>query len=368
MPEQSDDGSGAVGASGDQVHPNFFCQPPPMDLGQASFSEQADWKLGQLKRDCAAEHAVHERHALLHAVAEGITDAIYRSTKVPYLGLEGKVAGIVGIACDITQSNLLQAERDRLLERLRLQIDRLPLAHILIGADGNVVDWNPFAEKTFGYSKEEAVGRSCLELIVPRPVPKRVAAVIRRIWAGDMNAHSINENRTRDGRIITCQWFNTPLMDAAGKFTGVISLAQDITEREQAERRLRTSEERFRQLVGNIEGYFWLSSLDDGQMFYMSPRWEKITGQSCASLYLQPDSWTDLIHPEDRARVRALLQVPLRQQRHLEYRIVRPDGSIRWLHDRAFPVRNQAGQVYRIAGLERRPPVARPLPWKHCPQ
>ena len=139
-----------------------------------------------------------------------------------------------------------EIERDRLLGQLRLQIERLPLAYILFDADYRVLDWNPAAEKVFGYTKEEMVGQVALNVIVPLPVRDQLQDILRRIRAGDMDARSVNENVTKDGRIITCEWFNTPLMDSDGRFVGVISLAQDITERMRAEEALRESEERFR--------------------------------------------------------------------------------------------------------------------------
>ena len=167
-----------------------------------------------------------------------------RDRAFPVHDRDGKLIRMAGIAEDITESKTLQDERDGLLARLRIQIDRLPLAYILIDANGRVVDWNPAAEKTFGYTKEEALGRVCVDLIVPSPVSDHLREIIRRIWAGDMNAHSVNENQMKDGRIITCQWFNTPLIEADGRFVGVISLAQDITDRKRAEEALFESAQR----------------------------------------------------------------------------------------------------------------------------
>ena len=86
------------------------------------------------------------------------------TTKVPYVDGRGRIAGIIGIARDVTEGKRLQADRDRLLDRLRLQIDRLPLACILIDANALVCEWNPAAVRVFGYSKDEAVGRR-----LPRP-------------------------------------------------------------------------------------------------------------------------------------------------------------------------------------------------------
>jgi PAS domain S-box-containing protein len=142
----------------------------------------------------------------------------------------------------------LQRERDRFLERLRLQIDRLPLAYIRVGTDGCVREWNPAAEKLFGYAKEEALGRVGVDLLVPPQASNHVRAIVRRLWAGDRDAHSVNENQTKDGRLLTCEWFNTPLKDEAGRFAGFVSLAQDVTERRRAEKALQENAGRLRAL------------------------------------------------------------------------------------------------------------------------
>jgi PAS domain S-box-containing protein len=85
---------------------------------------------------------------------------------------------------------------------------------------------------------------------------------------------------------------------------------------------------------------------------YVSPAYEEIWGRSCASLYASPQSWLDAIHPEDRERVRtASLTKQAAGDYCEEYRIIRPDGTVRWIRDRAFPVRDHAGNVYRLAGL-----------------
>ncbi len=115
---------------------------------------------------------------------------------------------------------------------------------------------------------------------------------------------------------------------------------------------LRESEERFREVVQNIEQVFWMTNLEKTEMFFVSAAYEKIWGRTCESLYASPMTWLEAIHPEDRGRV-------LEAARHRqsdgdyceEYRIVRSDGSVRWIRDRAFPVRDAQGVVYRVAGI-----------------
>jgi PAS domain S-box-containing protein len=125
-------------------------------------------------------------------------------------------------------------------------------------------------------------------------------------------------------------------------------------ERQQAETALRESEERFRQLAENIQEVFWLTDPTKNHMLYVSPAYEAIWGRTCAELYASPRVWLDAIHSEDRARI---LEAAETKQSFgdydEEYRILRPDGAVRWIRDRAFPVRNAAGEVDRIAGVAR---------------
>jgi PAS domain S-box-containing protein len=128
-----------------------------------------------------------------------------------------------------------EAERDKALERLRQHIERLPLAYIAFDEHLRITDWNPAAQKLFGFRRDEILGRDGVELLVPPEARPFVDEVVRRLRRGDMNAHNVNENRTRDGRTIVCQWFNTPLMSEDGAFTGLVALAEDVTERRRLE-------------------------------------------------------------------------------------------------------------------------------------
>jgi two-component system cell cycle sensor histidine kinase/response regulator CckA len=116
---------------------------------------------------------------------------------------------------------------------------------------------------------------------------------------------------------------------------------------------LAASEEKFRQLAENILEVFFLTSADSSQMLYVSPAYETIWGRSPDALYTNPRGWIEAIHPEDRARIQAedvaAAQSPAAYTR--EFRIVRPDKSVRHIHARGFPIKNAAGEIYRIAGL-----------------
>ncbi|HTH47596.1 MAG TPA: ATP-binding protein [Candidatus Limnocylindria bacterium] len=115
---------------------------------------------------------------------------------------------------------------------------------------------------------------------------------------------------------------------------------------------LRASEERFRQLADNIHEIFWICSPPLDKILYVSPAYEKIWGRSCDSLYQSPRDWLEAVHPDDRERVRDASMIRVLTEGYSEnFRIIRPDGSVRWIHDQGFPVRNAAGEVYRIVGV-----------------
>jgi len=165
----------------------------------------------------------------------------YMATKAPYRDKDGAVIGLIGISRDVTEQRRLAAERDALLARLQLHVERMPLCYILFDADFRVTDWNPAAERTLGFTRAEALGKEPFDLIPPA-ARDQAAALLARVRAGDMTAHALYENRTRDGRTITCEWFNTPLMEAGGRFTGLLCLGQDVTHRAVLEQQLRQAQ------------------------------------------------------------------------------------------------------------------------------
>jgi PAS domain S-box-containing protein len=125
--------------------------------------------------------------------------------------------------------------------------------------------------------------------------------------------------------------------------------------RRHAEEALKENEERFRQMADNIHEVFWMADVESAQLLYVSPAYEHIWGRSCESAYLQPPSAAlDFVYPEDREEATQARRALLAQQAHdFEFRLLRPDGSVRWIWDRSFPVRDQTGRVYRFAGIAR---------------
>ncbi len=161
---------------------------------------------------------------------------------------------------DITQRK--EAERAQqqnelrfrsIYNQLQLQIERMPLGYILLDSDFHVIDWNPAAEKIFGYRIDEVLGMGPpFEKIIPQAGRPAVEDLLGRLRQGDMSAHSVNDNLTKDGRTIRCEWMNTPLSGEDGQFNGLMCLALDVTERNRLEEQFRQAQKM--EAVGALAG------------------------------------------------------------------------------------------------------------------
>jgi len=123
-------------------------------------------------------------------------------------------------------------------------------------------------------------------------------------------------------------------------------------ERSQAEQELRESERRFRQISENMREVVFLVDHKENKVLYVNDAFEEIWGQPSDRLYDNPMFWIDAVHPDDRSSVEVALNNQLSTgEFEEEFRIIRPDGTIRWIFDRTFPIQNEAGEVYRLVGI-----------------
>jgi PAS domain S-box-containing protein len=137
-----------------------------------------------------------------------------------------------------------------------------------------------------------------------------------------------------------------------GEIYRLAGVTKDITESKAAEMALRESEERFRQLAENVHSVFWLIEADTQELMYISPAYETIWGRTCMSMYADPHSFIDSIHPEDRESMILERQEKLLSgDYNVEYRILRPDSTVRWVNSRAYRVFDEHGSLRRIAGV-----------------
>jgi PAS domain S-box-containing protein len=134
----------------------------------------------------------------------------------------------------------------------------------------------------------------------------------------------------------------------AERFSHLVGLVMEHARQEDA---LRESEFRFRQVVDAIDELFWMSTGDKSIVYYVSPAYETIWRRPARELYENPLAWFDAIHEDDKPWVAAKRLGNNNDMRPIEYRIRRPDGSIRWIRDTIFPVLNREGKVTRLVGI-----------------
>ena len=131
----------------------------------------------------------------------------------------------------------------------------------------------------------------------------------------------------------------------------VDALHSEVLLRIDAERSANTTRDPFQQIAAALPDVFWLIDVIEERLLYISPAYEKVWGRPCQSLYAHPHSWLDAVHPDDNDRALVFFN---RDTSHdifdVQYRIRRPDGSERWIHDRGYAIRDSSGRTVRIAG------------------
>ncbi len=151
----------------------------------------------------------------------------------------------------LLNSQRLEALRDA-HQRLSFHVNRMPLAYIVWDQDFRVVEWNPAAERIFGWKPDEVLGKHPCGFIVPPEEQPHIERVWSKLFEGDESSFSITPNIRKDGKKVVCEWFSTPLRDASGNVSGVLSMVHDITEKTQLERQLQMG--RRMEAVGTLAG------------------------------------------------------------------------------------------------------------------
>lgn len=227
-----------IGKSLDDIHQTWIDLTP-----EGEVIERSELPLAQALR------GIIKKNMELTILREDGTRRNELASGAPIYNDAGKlIAGMV-VFPDITERKRAEEALIESENRLRHHIDQTLVGVIEWDLDFHIVNWNPAAEKIFGYPAAEIIGKHAA-IIVPEHARAYVDQVWSQLLAGNAS-YAVNENITRDGRQIICEWHNTPLTKVDGTVSGIASMAIDITERKQAEAALRKSEAEVRSL--NIE-------------------------------------------------------------------------------------------------------------------
>jgi PAS domain S-box-containing protein len=216
--------------------------------------------------------------------------------------------------------------------------------------DDPVIYVNPAFTYITGYAEEDVLGHNC-RFLQGHDRDQSGLVELRAAVREGRECRVIVRNYRKDGSLFWNELHLSPVRDDVGRVTHFVGIQTDITELKLIEEAVRASEERFRQLAENIHEVFFIFSADTREILYLSPAYEEIWGRTCDSLYRDPLSFLDAIHPDDRERVAREMLRRTEGPGFGEFRIVRPDDTVGWVWVRTFPIRSQGGEVYRIAGV-----------------
>lgn len=301
---------------------------------------------------------------------------------------DGRVVGVIGLGLDVTDTIQAQNALRDSEDRFRSIFEQSPIG-IGIAYQGSLRYVNPALVRLFRYDNPSALlGQSVLSHIAPRcrdDIRRRIESRERgqplgnsfqtvgmrkdgseftyhldvarmRLPEGEGTVAFITDVTERVEAQEALRQAHEDLEKRVEQRTGELGqanrrLQNEVDERKRSEAALLMSEEKFRNLAENIKEVFWLVNSETKEVLYISPGYTQIWGKSCQSLYDAPHSWLEAVHPGDRDHVMSAQGLQKDGLYDEEYRILLPDGRLRWIHDRAFPVRNASGTVYRIAGV-----------------
>jgi PAS domain S-box-containing protein len=263
----------------------------------------------------------------------------------------GAISEILCIGNDITERKRVEEALRESEEKFRNIIEASPMGmHMYsLQPDGRLIfsGANPAADSILRVDNENFIGKT-LEDAFPAIVDTDVPGRYRRVC--EQGEPWQTEQIEYQDRQIKGAFEVYAFQTAPGKMATMFS---DITDRKRVVEALRISEERFQEMAENIAEVFWFFDWIKQKIIYVSPAYASVWGRSVEELYDKYDHWTDSIYLDDRAYAREsfekIVQTGGGEQR--EYRIARPDGTIRWISDRGFAIKDQNGQVVRIVGI-----------------
>ena len=216
-------------------------------------------------------------------------------------------------------------------------------AIVILDSQGICLEANPAALALLATEREGLVGSS-IEQFCSAP---HGCANGGNPFHGPNSGHGEIELVRRNGEIVFVEYaVKTNYLPQRH-----VAVLRDISHRREAERALRESDERYRQMADNIQEVYWMLDAATKHVLSINPAYEKITGRALETLREDPVSYQELFHPEDRVRLLTRLEEAGETgQLDEEFRIVRPDRAVRWISVRGFPVRDAAGVVQRLVG------------------
>ncbi|MBD2439471.1 PAS domain S-box protein [Nostoc sp. FACHB-110] len=261
----------------------------------------------------------------------------------------------VAVGIDITerkQAEMALAESEAML---RSVLESTPSKVTVVNAQGTIAFIN---QPTPHLAFQDVVGTNIDDYVLPEDCQIQRSALERVFTHGEVVSYEIralctNATIRHYHSQIGPIWHDNQVTEAVIISNDISEQQAALRERKKAETALRESEQKFRLLTENIKSTFWIleTKNDTYQIVYVSPAFEEIWGRRTEEVYASFDIFINSIHPSDRQQLIANQPHRFQGPYDEEYRIIRPDGSIRWIRSSAFPIKNEQGEVYRFTGI-----------------
>ena len=269
--------------------------------------------------------------------------------KVVARDIDGQPLRMVGTIADITERKQAERELAEALSNLQTIMETVPDVIFVLDLEGRLSKWNRRLETVTGYTHEELLGKSALEMVPTSEAEPTSAAIQQAFEAGyaELEGHLL----TKDGRAILYHWNGAPFTDLHGRVVGITGVGRDITDRKQTEALLRSSEERFRLVAEATNDILWDWDLLTGGHWWSPNACDKFGYDPRTETSI--DAWSNRLHPEDKERILGMVSQAIQTDVRTfvaEYRFLLADGTYGNFLDRAHIVRNEAGVGVRMIG------------------
>ena len=232
----------------------------------------------------------------------------------------------------------------------RAVIDALHRAVVVSGREGEILLWNRAAEELYGWQEEEVLGRSILEVMVPRGDRELAAGIFTilaagKSWRGDFTV------ARRDGLMIRVNSVNQPVLDEQGNLVGIVGVSEDVTEQRQLEQRAEDLAARLSLALeaGGLGTWRW--NMRTGETDW-DAKVEQLFGLGPGEFDGTYETYVSLLHPEDAPEVLATVQTAVASKSSyvVDHRVVWPDGSVHWLQGKGRAILDDDGEVLGTIG------------------